>query len=279
MTDPKGRAAVPFDEIEPGRSVGEFTYEVTPELVRRHLEATDQEPYADPAIAPLSMLAAEGVNLVDQFWDISQSVHAGQVLQVVRPPRIGDRLTVSGVAKDKFVKRGRRYAVAETITKNARGEECARGLMTGVVVYSEGESERGAKAPAVPKPEPPRPLAKLGPLIRTMTLEKMILYEPPGEQNIHTDDELARQAGLPAAIATGTLFLAYVFDILHRTYGVRSLVGTELDVRIRLPVIAGDRLETTADVVGRENGRIEHVVTVSGPRGDVIVGRASVSAG
>ncbi len=275
--DPKGRAAVPFEEIEPGVPVGSFTYEVTPELVSRHLRATDQDPYPDATVAPISMLAADGVNLADRFWDISQAVHAGQTLDVCQLPRVGDRLTVTGVAVDKFVKKGRRYVVSEIGTTNAAREEIVRGLMTGVLVYSEGEAEqRGDPRPSQPAPRALEPIAKLGPLVRTMTLENMILYEPPDEQNIHTDDEVARQAGLPSAIATGTLFLAYVFDLLFRTYGMGSLVGTRLDAWIRLPVFAGDRLETTADLVAREADRLGHTVTVRGARGDVIVGRASV---
>jgi acyl dehydratase len=278
MVDPKDRPAIPFDEIEPGVPLGTFTHEVTAELVERHLRATEQDPYPDPTIAPISMLAADGVNLADQFWDISQSVHAGQVLEVRGLPRIGDRLTVTGVAKEKFVKRGRRYVVSETTTTNGAGEKIVCGTMTGVLVYSEGEGEATPKR-SPPPGEPPRPLAKLGPLVRTMTLEKMILYEPPGEKNIHTDDGLARQAGLPAAIATGTLFLAYVFDLLYRTYGSTSLIGTMLDSRIRLPVFSGDRLETIADAISRDRGRIEHTVGVRGPRGEVIVGRAAVPVG
>lgn len=280
MADPKGRAAVPFDEIEPGDPLGLFTYEITEELADRHRRATEQDPYPDPTIAPISMLAADGVNLADRFWDISQSVHAGQVLTVSALPRVGDRLTVTGTARDKFVKRGRRYVVSETHTTNERGEELVRGLMTGVLVYAEGEAERSEGSQDAPDPpETPRVLSKLGPLVRTMTREHMILYEPPGEVNIHTDDEVARAAGLPAAIATGTLFLGYVFDLLYRTYGLGSLVGTAVDVRIRLPVFAGDRLETTADVIERGGERTEHAVAVRGPRGDVIVGRASVRHG
>ena len=109
-----------------------------------------------------------------------------------------------------------------------------------------------------------------------MTREAMTLYEPPGEVNLHTSDELARAAGLPASIATGTLFLAYLFDLLYREYGMGSLVGTELDVRIRLPVYAGDRIEARAELFSREGGRLHHRVRCRGPHGDVIVGRASV---
>ena len=57
-----------------------------------------------------------------------------------------------------------------------------------------------------------------------------------------------------------------------------AVVGTELDVRIRLPVFAGDRIEASADLVAREGGRLEHVVRSRVERGDAIVGRASVPA-
>ncbi len=173
-------------------------------------------------------------------------------------------------------------AAPETVTENAAGETVASGLTTGVIVYSEADPGAGGAAgprdagTRAAEPEPPV-LERLEPLIRTMTQDAMILYEPPGEVNMHTDDAVARAAGLPAAIATGTLFLAYVFDLLHRRYGPESLVGVELDVRIRTPVFAGDRIETTADVIGREGGRIEHRVRCSGPNGDAIVGRASVA--
>ena len=45
--------------------------------------------------------------------------------------------------------------------------------------------------------------AELASVARVVTLEDMILFEPEGEKNIHTDDEVARAAGLPAAIAAG----------------------------------------------------------------------------
>jgi len=282
VEDPKGRPTPPFDSIEPGAELGEFSYELGPELVDRHRRATGQQPYADAELAPVSILAADGVNLADRFWDISQSVHAGQRLEVVRVPRIGDTLTVRGAARDKFVKRGRRYVVSDVATRDGRGEIVARGVTTGVLVYAEGEEERGDEASQTSAPTNAPPagpvLEELGPLVRTMSFEDMVLYEPPGEQSIHTNDELAREAGLPAAIATGTLFLAYVFDLLYRSYGLDAVEGTVVDARIRLPVFAGDRLETRAALVAREGARREHTGSCTGPLGDVIVGRGSVPA-
>jgi acyl dehydratase len=283
MEDPKGRPKVPFDRIQPGDPIGPFAYELGEELVDRHLRATDQEPYPDPRLAPVSLLAADGVALADRFFDISQSVHAGQRLRVYRVPRIGDRLTVRGEARDKFVKRGRRYVVTDTVTSDAGGEPVARGTTTGVLVYAEGEKgeeERARSRPAAAPETEAEVIERIGPLVRTMNLEKMRLYEPPDEVSIHTDDEFARSVGLPAAIATGTQFLAYLFDLLRQSYGMGSVIGTELDVRIRLPVFAGDRIEAFAERISREgtDGRLEHRVRCRVARGDAIVGRAWIPA-
>ena len=69
-----------------------------------------------------------------------------------------------------------------------------------------------------------------------------------------------------------------MFDVLHRAYGLDSVPGTEVDVRIRLPVFAGERLEASAELVSREGGVLEHTVHVRGPHGDAIVGSARVPA-
>ena len=87
MDDPKHRATVPFDEIEPGDPVGTLVYTLTPELADRHLRATGQAPYDDADVAPISILSQEGVNLADRHWNISESVHAGQRTEVLALPR------------------------------------------------------------------------------------------------------------------------------------------------------------------------------------------------
>jgi acyl dehydratase len=276
-TDPKGRPKVPFEEIRPGDPIGPFEYELSETLVDRHRRATEQAPYPDEALAPVSILAADGVQLADRFFDISQSVHAGQRVEIARIPRIGERLRVTGEAREKFVKRGRRYVVTDTVTSGEGGAVVARGTTTGVLVYAEGDSSGEGSPAARPAPtDLPAVVETLGPLRRTMTLEKMRLYEAPDELSIHTDDDFARSAGLPAAIATGTQFMAYLFDLLYRTYGLDSVVGTELDVRIRLPVFAGDVVEAWADRLESDGAWIEHVVRSHVERGDAIVGRARV---
>jgi acyl dehydratase len=271
ITDPKGRARVPFESIEPGLEVGTFSYVLDDNSVDRHLRATEQEAYPE-AYAPVSLLAADGVNLSDRFYDISQSVHAGQRLDILALPRLGSTLTVSGRSLDKFVRRGRRFVSIETTTTDDAGVRIATGVTTGVIVY--GETEGGG---AAPKPEEEVSVIEtLPPLERVMTREAMVLYEPEGERNIHTDDDFARAVGLPASIATGTLFLAYVFDLLYRRYGFASIVGSSIDVRIRAPVFAGDRVVAGGEVVERGTAGDRLRVRCVGPHGTVISGSASV---
>lgn len=117
--------------------------------------------------------------------------------------------------------------------------------------------------------------AEVAPVSHVVTMEDMILFEPQGEDNIHTNDEVARSAGLPAAIAAGVQFMSFIFEMLHREYGFQSVPGIVLDVRIRAPVFAGDTVSargrvTDLEVAGSgervlldvwcENQRGEHVI-------------------
>lgn len=123
--------------------------------------------------------------------------------------------------------------------------------------------------------------AQLTPVSNVVTMDDMRLFEPEGDKNIHTDDETARAAGLPAAIAAGVQFMSYVFEMLRRTYGSDSVVGTQLGVRIRTPVFAGDTVTARGRVTGSETdasgGFVALDVWCENQRGDhVIAGTARV---
>lgn len=116
-----------------------------------------------------------------------------------------------------------------------------------------------------------------------VTMDDMILFEPEGEKNIHTDDSVARAAGLPAAIAAGVQFMSYIFEMLYRAYGFDSIAGTALDVRIRAPVFAGDTVTARGRVTAFERlatgGWVHLDVWCENQRGErVITGIASVTA-
>jgi len=119
--------------------------------------------------------------------------------------------------------------------------------------------------------------AEVAPVSHLVTMEDMMLFEPEGEKNIHTDDEVARAAGLPAAIAAGVQFMSYIFEMLQRAYGDGSVAGSVLDVRIRAPVFAGDLVTARGIVLGSEAGHASLDVWCENQRGErVIEGKAEV---
>lgn len=122
--------------------------------------------------------------------------------------------------------------------------------------------------------------AELAPVSHVVTMEDMVLFEPEDEKNIHTDDAVARAAGLPAAIAAGVQFMSYIFEMLQRSYGAESVTGTLLDVRIRAPVFAGDAITARGQVTGTAEGRALLEVWCENQRGEqVIAGTAEVPLG
>lgn len=119
--------------------------------------------------------------------------------------------------------------------------------------------------------------AEVEPVSHVVTMDDMILFEPEGENNIHTDDAVARAAGLPAAIAAGVQFMSYIFEMLRQAYGASSVEGTALDVRIRAPVFAGDTVTARGQVTGVADGRAVLNVWCENLRGEqVISGTAEV---
>jgi acyl dehydratase len=111
-----------------------------------------------------------------------------------------------------------------------------------------------------------------------VTMEDMILFADEGVKDIHTDEEIARAAGLPAPVAPGAQLMAYIHEMLRREYGFDSVSGTVLDVRFRALVLAGDTVTASGMVTRSEGLRIDLDVRCQNQRGEqVVAGTAQVS--
>ncbi len=118
-----------FHEVPVGTDLGSIEYEVDEGMVRRHMQATHQSPYPERdghQLAPVSLLASDGLLLVEPNYDLSEAVHAGQRLEVVNPPIVGSRVTVKGTLAEKFEKGGRHYLTVETVSEEDQGRLLAR---------------------------------------------------------------------------------------------------------------------------------------------------------
>ena len=102
-------------------------------------------------------------------------------------------------------------------------------------------------------------------IIRVMTIDKMHDWHRwPEVKGIHTDDEIARQAGLPRAITQGNMFLSYVPQMLCNVFGEHLLKGSKLTATFLVPVFDGDTLTTKGKIVQktRENSDISFNIEV-----------------
>ena len=142
--DERQKADRAFHELPVGTDMGSIEYTLSEERVERHLRATHQTPYPQTdgeKLAPVSILASDGIWLAEAQFDISESVHAGQRLEILNVPVVGSRVKVSGKVADKFEKGGRQFVVMDVVSEDDRGRVLARGRMTGVARYRpEGSS-------------------------------------------------------------------------------------------------------------------------------------------
>ena len=65
-------------------------------------------------------------------------------------------------------------------------------------------------------------------------------------KNIHTDDEVARKAGLPRAVATGRHPVSFITELMVDHLGFGFITGGEIDVSFVKPIFPGDVLTLQA---------------------------------
>ena len=61
-------------------------------------------------------------------------------------------------------------------------------------------------------------------------------------KNIHTDDEVARKAGLPRALATGRHPVSFITELMVDYLGMGFITSGEIDVSFVKPIFPGDVL-------------------------------------
>ncbi len=119
---------------------------------------------------------------------------------------------------------------------------------------------------------------------RTVTQDNIGQYaEASGDFNpLHLDPEFAATTHYGRMVAHGMLVLAYISDMMGRSFGRRWPESGRLKVRFRAPVYPGDHVTASGEVrkVSREDGLVRVDCAVRCIRLDgeeVINGEASVT--
>ena len=107
---------------------------------------------------------------------------------------------------------------------------------------------------------------ELPPIVREIITDKMRAYEGwPEVKNIHSDDEVARQSGLPGIVCRGNMFLSYASEMLFNVFGQYWLKGGKLSVNFLVPVFPGDTVTARGKVIQKtkEDSAISYTIEVS----------------
>jgi acyl dehydratase len=70
-------------------------------------------------------------------------------------------------------------------------------------------------------------------------------------RNIHTDDDVARRAGLPRAVAQGRYPIGYLAERMVDVFGVNWFSTGELDVQLVRPIFPGDSIAVKCALMRR----------------------------
>jgi 3-hydroxybutyryl-CoA dehydratase len=96
---------------------------------------------------------------------------------------------------------------------------------------------------------------QLGPIVRTVTLDTIADYEEIlGIGNpLHFDEEYARATPFGGIIAHGMMSLAYVSEMMARTFGRGWYEAGELDTTFVRAVRPGDTITTRGKITGQRS--------------------------
>ena len=105
---------------------------------------------------------------------------------------------------------------------------------------------------------------------KAVTLERMRAFSGWPNKNIHTDEETARSCGLPSPIASATMYMGYVTELLLNSFGEAWIEGGRLELAFVKIVAAGDELRARGKVVGEDEGGVKLEVWCETQRGEPV---------
>ena len=87
---------------------------------------------------------------------------------------------------------------------------------------------------------------------RTVTLERMRDFSEWPTKSIHTDEEMARESGLPGPIAQGMMSYGYLSTTLIGLFGEDWFRGGKMSVSFTRMIQPGDTITANATIRTRE---------------------------
>lgn len=259
---------ITYDVVEVGEDwLPPTPTEIAPYKIQRYSYAVDDwDPISIPVregcIGQAALCANDALAAYRTKYKGLSGLHAKHEMEILNPPRLGAKVTVTGRHVDKYVKRGIPYRVFEGQVVDENG-----------VVYLRSRAHETCGAPSIGKAKgaPEEPVqrdvptlvsdvqtpcvyeripigAQVTPMCKQITLEQIVAFTGMGHKNFHTDVEFARSLGLPNAIAQGMMSGCYVSELMTRFFGWGWRRGGRMSVYFINAVFAGDTLYVSGTV-------------------------------
>ena len=231
-----------------------------------------------------------------------------------QPVCAGDVITGRRRVLEKYERRGSRFVTFRVEGVNQHGVTAVEYDYTCIFDYARGQREVPGSAGSSPDAEVPRPGASLagGANVRRPLLDFQSAVEgtalaelsitegqeiinrrgafrlagrPPGESNIHTDEEFARQNIFGSIVNSGPATMSYVDQTLLLSFPPEAFYnGGSLLMRAITPFRSGDTVNFGGEVTGRrregDRGIVECRVRGTNQRGDLVcLADASLAVG
>lgn len=243
-----------------GRDMGGHEYRVTPDLIRRYADGTDDRnewyrgasPFGE-AVAPALLFHSEVyANLGWYLPNLIGNLHAKQEWELFQPMLVGNTVRTHSTVVERYLKRNREYVVNEVLITDADGRWLQRSRTHQSFLIEDGragfvvDKDREKRADRTfvvgegPGPE-------LDPAEKTITHAMCVAFSGP-HKSYHTDQEMARALGFPDIVVQGMMSVCFVSEIMTRNFGAGWFCGGKLNVSLVNVVWPNDRLAVRGKV-------------------------------
>jgi acyl dehydratase len=267
-----------YQAIEVGESFGPVRFHVDDHFVKGFAFAVDdwsplyfQAPGICGPYAHSSGIAKKLLHIFMEGYDPQgiKAVHLKEDVWFDAPVPFGETISLTGRYTDKFVRKGRPSVVLEGEARDASGRLLVRQRSVEIVSSdvplddlpqreADGLSARrvsgkwpAGRTPAVHAVDVTVPDTPLPILRKTIYQDQMSMFVGANEnwKNIHTDPDVAREAGFDSTIMSGMIQVCWFSEMMVSFFGPGFLSGGRLGATFLVPVKSGETIECRA--VGR----------------------------
>jgi acyl dehydratase len=245
-----------------------FEFAVTEETQSQYLEALEDyhlryvvgRRKAPPLVHPGILLSHSNATKSPSFGGPNTHwIHMREKTHFVAAAHLNEKLVVRWRVEEHKPWFGRFLARVSCCVTRRDGPLILERLMWGVrtsaqrpIPAEEGNASREAADLAVPGAGSRTLLSPAGWVIpgrqKRLTAERMKLFSGWTSQNLHTDDRVAKDAGLPAPIASATQGMGYLCEFMIDNLGEGWLREGSWSLTFCRPMFPGDQIYARGQV-------------------------------